>query len=81
MAFAFEKPVIITDVFSEKDIVDNKMGYVVPRRNYILLAQKILEFFEEKNRNKFIINIKKYNLSHGFKETAKIHKIAFNSTQ
>jgi len=60
IAYAFNKPVITTDVsgYSEA-VIDEETGFVVQPKNYEELAQKILKFFKLKDRSKFVRNIEK----------------------
>jgi len=80
LSFAFEKPMIISDVFAEKDIINNKMGLIFPVKNYQKLASSIIDFFNKKTsyENIFIKNIKNYNLNHSFKQTSEIYINLFN---
>jgi len=49
LAFAFGKPVVVTDVGSISEIVDNGIdGYVVPSNNSKKLAKSILDILEDK---------------------------------
>lgn len=79
LAFAFEKPSIITNVFAESAQLNNKMGLTTEPQNPLLLAQKIRQYFEEKDLKLplFQKNIKEYNNKTNFKHTAEVYKKAF----
>lgn len=60
LAFAFDLPVIVSDVGALPEVVqDGKTGFVVPARDSGALADKILLFFREKHRQVFVDNIRK----------------------
>ncbi len=81
LAFAFEKPMVVTDAFAEKDTIKNNMGYVIPAKNPEALAVAISDFFNNQSQiePKFIQNIQKYNKTHGFLQTAEVYKQAISS--
>ena len=73
IAYAFNKPVIITNVggFSET-IIDGETGFVVKPKDHEELSQKILKFFKLKNRNNFVSNIKKEKKKYSWKKYIKL---------
>jgi glycosyltransferase involved in cell wall biosynthesis len=79
LAFAFEKPSIISNMFAEAEVVDGKMGFVVPPHNPKQLAEKIELFFTDRERylKTFHEHIRQYNQNHGFRQTAQVYKEAF----
>jgi len=52
LAFAFKKPVIVSNVFSEASIINGKMGYVFPSGDYKSLASTIMKIFSMKDLGK-----------------------------
>jgi len=59
-AFGFNKPVIVTNVGSLPEVVeDGKTGYLVSPKSSVELAKAILTFFEEEKYREFSDNIKK----------------------
>lgn len=59
IAYGFEKPVIVTNVGGLPDVVDNqKTGYIVEKENDKELAETIIAFFENANKEEFANNIK-----------------------
>lgn len=81
LALAFEKPTIISNLFAETPYVNKKMGFVVDPKNPKMLAEKIKDFFRNKNAltKKFQANIFSYNKLHGFEQTATVYRLAFKS--
>ncbi|MBI3620102.1 glycosyltransferase [Candidatus Roizmanbacteria bacterium] len=80
LAFAFEKPMIITDVFAEKDLVDKSMGLVAKTHNPQDLADTIRVFFNHKEEiTAYVANIQEYNKTHTFAETAKVYQKVFEN--
>lgn len=60
VAYAFEKPVIATDVGGLPDVVlDGKTGYLVEPKNPEQLAEKIIIYFEEHKKIQFSAYISK----------------------
>lgn len=60
IAFGFNKPVVATKVGSLTEVIeDGKTGYLVPPRTTHELAQAIINFFCDDNRQVFCENIKK----------------------
>jgi len=60
ISYGFEKPVIATDVGGLPEVViNNKTGYIVPPKNPELLAERIIQFFEENNAEKFSEEIRR----------------------
>ncbi|TKJ17349.1 glycosyl transferase family 1 [Candidatus Woesearchaeota archaeon B3_Woes] len=60
IAFGFGKPVITTNVGGLPEIVkNNKTGFVVPPKNSIELANKIVKYYKEEKEKPFKQNIKK----------------------
>ncbi len=52
LAFAFKKPVIVSDVFSEASIINGKMGYAFSAGKYKDLAQSLLKVLSLKDKGK-----------------------------
>ena len=58
IAYGFNKPVISTDVGGLSEVViDGKTGYTIPPFDHKLLANAIIRFFKEGNKERFLINI------------------------
>ncbi len=58
-AFAFDKPVITTNVGGLKEVVDDgKTGFIVKPENSIELAKAIIRFYKGERQKEFIQNIK-----------------------
>lgn len=58
IAYGFEKPVIATNVGGLPDVVENgKTGYIVEAKNYTLLAEAVIRYFDENNEVDFKKNI------------------------
>ncbi|EKD56920.1 MAG: glycosyl transferase group 1 [uncultured bacterium] len=62
LAFAFKKPVIVSNAFSEAPIINGKMGYVFPSTDYKTLASCILKIFSMKDLGKSM-GVKGYDYS------------------
>ncbi|OQX95873.1 hypothetical protein B6I21_03175 [candidate division KSB1 bacterium 4572_119] len=61
IAYHFNKPVITTDVGGLPEVVEvGKTGDIVPAENPQALADAIVNFFDNKNQNKFPDNVKEY---------------------
>jgi len=59
-AFAFNKPVITTNVGGLKEVVDDgKTGFVVPPRNSSLLSESIIKFYKGNKSKSFSLNVAK----------------------
>lgn len=59
-AFAFEKPVVVTNVGGLPEVVeDGVTGYVVPPKDPKSLSDAVIRFFTEDNGEKFSSNIRK----------------------
>jgi len=53
LAYAFKKPVVVTDVGSIPEVVDDgETGYIVPPRNPQKLAEAIIELLTDKEKRK-----------------------------
>jgi glycosyltransferase involved in cell wall biosynthesis len=52
LAFAFKKPVIISNLFEEAKTVDKKMGLVVPPKSPKILAKAIIEILKDPQKAK-----------------------------
>ena len=66
LAYAFDKPVITTDVGGLPEVVeDGETGFVVPPRDHAALAAAIVRYFREDYAPRFTANIKarKHSLS------------------
>lgn len=50
LAFVFKKPVIVTDLFYEAEIIDKKIGIVVPPKDPKALSKAILEILSDKDK-------------------------------
>uniref|UniRef100_A9A6X1 Glycosyl transferase group 1 n=1 Tax=Methanococcus maripaludis (strain C6 / ATCC BAA-1332) TaxID=444158 RepID=A9A6X1_METM6 len=62
IAYAFEKPVITTNVGGLPDVVDDgKTGFLVPPENSEKLADAIIKYFSENKKEEFIKNIRQKN--------------------
>lgn len=60
LAFAFDLPVIVTNVGALPEVVkDGETGYVVPNKDVNALAGRILNYFENQHRAEFASNIEK----------------------
>lgn len=58
IAYGFNKPVIATNVGGLPDVVENgKTGYIVEAKNYTLLADAIIKYFNENKESTFKKNI------------------------
>lgn len=58
LAYQFEVPVVATDVGGLSEVVlEGKTGYLVPPRSPEALAEKILQFFQQQNKEEFQSNI------------------------
>lgn len=59
IAYAFEKPVTVTDVGGLPDVVtDNKTGYIVPACDENALAEAVIRYFRENKEQEFTQNIR-----------------------
>lgn len=52
LAFAFKKPVVISNLFYEAKIVDKKMGLVIPPKNPKVLAKAIIKILKNPRQAK-----------------------------
>jgi glycosyltransferase involved in cell wall biosynthesis len=53
LAYAFKKPVVVTDVGSIPEVVDNgKTGYIIPPRNPKKLAEAIIDLLKDKEKRR-----------------------------
>ena len=53
LAYAFKKPVVVTDVGSIPEVVDDgETGYIVPPRNSEKLAEAIIDLLKDKEKRK-----------------------------
>jgi starch synthase len=53
LAYAFKKPVVVTDVGSIPEVVDNgKTGYIVPPKDPKKLAEAIIDLLEDKEKRR-----------------------------
>jgi len=53
IAYAFKKPVIVTNVGSIPEVVDDgKTGYIVPPRNEKKLAEAIIDILRDEHKRK-----------------------------
>ena len=60
IAYGFEKPVIVTNVGGLPDVVtDGKTGYVVEPQNPEVLADAVVNYYENKKEKEFVENVKK----------------------
>lgn len=86
-AMACEVPVIVSDAPGLKEIVNNdKIGFVTPRKNHKIIAQKIKILLENKNlriklgKNARISVKNRYNWSENVKMMIKIYKEVIKGT-
>lgn len=81
LAFAFEKPSLVTPVFAESSAIDGRMGYVVEKKNPHLLAQTLADYANKKHEvlPVFTTSIRTYNEKHSFAQTADIYRSVFTS--
>ncbi len=79
LAFAFKKPVIVSDVFFESDIINNKSGYVFPSTNIEQLANKLSQILSLSDLGKAMgENGYKYSVNkNSWRKVAKITNKAF----
>lgn len=48
IAYAFKKPVVVTNIFPEADLIDNKFGKVAKPRDVNSLSEKIIDLLKDK---------------------------------
>ncbi|MCX6806604.1 MAG: glycosyltransferase [Candidatus Berkelbacteria bacterium] len=85
LAFAFKKPVVVSDAFFESSLINGKMGYVFPGGDYKTLASCISKIFSLPDTGKSMgkagyeyANLKN-NWQNAAKLTLKAYKIALGS--
>jgi len=80
-AMAMKKPIIVTDVGANKELIKNgRNGFIIPPKKPKILAQKILEFIENRSlieewgrANRKIVE-KNYTLMHEVKRLERIYE-------
>lgn len=78
LAFAFKKPVVVSNAFSEAPIINGKMGYVFPIGDYKTLASSVLKIFSLKDLGKSM-GIKGYEYSVNKTSWKNAAKLTYNA--
>jgi len=73
IAYAFNKPVITTNVGGLPDVVeDNKTGFIVESKNPEKLAEAVIKYFDENRKEEFRRNIEKIKWKFSWKRLVEV---------